>query len=203
MPEPSVLLAWMQSRRSVRRFSPQPVPPELVQELMTAATWAPSAHNRQPWRFVVLQSGESRERLAQAMGASYYRDLLKDGVTDEVAALQVERSRQRIVQAPLAVLLCLDMNQVDAYADAPRQQAAYLMMTQSVALAGGYLLLAAHAHGLGGVWMCAPLFAPAAVRQALELPPAWEPQALLLIGYPARIPPAPARRELAKVTRYV
>lgn len=193
----------MQSRRSVRRFSSQPLPPELVQELLTAATWAPSAHNRQPWRFVVLQSGESREKLAQAMGASYYRDLLKDGVTAESAALQVERSRQRLVQAPIAVLLCLDLKQVDAYADAPRQQAAYLMMTQSVALAGGYLLLAAHAHGLGGVWMCAPLFAPAAVCQALELPSDWEPQALLLIGYPARIPPAPARRDLSEVARYV
>jgi len=203
MLEPSTLLVWLQSRRSVRRFSSQPVPPELAHELLTAAMWAPSAHNRQPWRFVVLQTVESREKLAQAMGASYYRDLLKDGMAGEAAAKQVERSRQRIVQAPLAVLLCLDKDQVDIYADAPRQQAAYLMMTQSVALAGGYLLLAAHAHGLGGVWMCAPLFAPAAVRQALELPSDWEPQTLLLIGYPARIPPAPARRELSEVTRYV
>ena len=59
------------------------------------------------------------------------------------------------------------------------------MAVQSVALACQNLLLAAHAAGLGACWMCAPLFVPALVRQVLDLPEAWQPQALLTLGYPA------------------
>ena len=67
-----------------------------------------------------------------------------------------------------------------------RQQSEHWMGIQSVALAGGHLLLAAWAEGLGGVWMCAPLFAQAAASQALDLPGSWQPQALILLGYPAK-----------------
>ncbi len=202
MPElPS--LHWLQTRRSVRRFNQTPIPPEILEQALTAATWAPSAHNRQPWRFMVLRTVQARDRLATAMGADYYRDLLADGFTAEEAARQVARSRQRIVQAPAAVLFCLDLQQVDPYPDASRQRAAYLMMSQSVAMAGNNLLLAAHALGLGGVWMCAPLFAQASICQALDLPAGWEPQGLVLLGYPARVPPPPARLRLDEVTRYV
>ncbi len=59
------------------------------------------------------------------------------------------------------------------------------MAVQSVALACQNLLLAAHAYGLGACWMCAPLFVPHVVRQVLELPAAWQPQALITLGYPA------------------
>jgi coenzyme F420-0:L-glutamate ligase/coenzyme F420-1:gamma-L-glutamate ligase len=59
------------------------------------------------------------------------------------------------------------------------------MAVQSVALACQNLLLTAHVYGLSACWMCAPLFVPQLVRSTLDLPPAWEPQALITIGYPA------------------
>jgi nitroreductase len=59
------------------------------------------------------------------------------------------------------------------------------MAVQSVALACQNLLLAAHYYGLGACWMCAPLFAPVLVRDVLQLPAAWTPQALITVGYPA------------------
>jgi nitroreductase len=100
------------------------------------------------------------------------------------------------------VLLCLDVFTGDAYPDTPRQAAEHLMGVQSVALAGGYLLLAAHAAGLGGVWVCAPLFAPEAARRALDLPSEWQPQALILLGYPAQTPEARPRVPLADVVTF-
>jgi coenzyme F420-0:L-glutamate ligase/coenzyme F420-1:gamma-L-glutamate ligase len=63
-------------------------------------------------------------------------------------------------------------------------------------------LLAAHAEELGAVWICAPLFAQEAVREAFELPDSWEPQALVLIGYPAQLPEPRLRRPLDEVVRY-
>jgi coenzyme F420-0:L-glutamate ligase / coenzyme F420-1:gamma-L-glutamate ligase len=196
-------MALLDSRRSVRRFQPRPVPPEILRQVLEAATWAPSAHDRRPWRFAVLATAQSRSRLADALGEAFYQDLLSDGLAPQDALSQVARSRQRIQDAPAAVLLCLDASQGDSYADAGRQQAEWLMGVQSAALAGGHLLLAAHAAGLGGVWMCAPLFAPQVVQAAFELPLTWQPQALFLLGYPARTPVARSPQSLAEITLFL
>jgi F420 biosynthesis protein FbiB-like protein len=193
----------LETRRSVRRFRSEPVPRPVLEQVLRGAASAPSAHNRQPWRFAILDSPASRNTLTLAMGAVFLRDLLIDGLTQKEADDQVERSRNRILEAPVAVLLCLDKTDLDQYPDYTRQQASYLMGVQSVALAGGHLLLAAHALGLGGVWICAPLFAQDAVRVALQLPEEWEPQSLLLLGYPAKIPEPRQRRSLEEITRYL
>ena len=81
---------------------------EVVERILETATWAPSSHNRQPWRFAVLLTQGSRARIAEAMGADFERDLLADGQAPEVVEMTVARSRQRIVEAPLAILACLD-----------------------------------------------------------------------------------------------
>ncbi len=88
--------ALMRSRRSVRRFLPQLVPQEMLERILETAVSAPSAHNRQPWRFVVLTSAESRATLVDAMGADFRRDLLADGLPPGEVEAQVERSRRRI-----------------------------------------------------------------------------------------------------------
>ena len=201
-PHQTDLLAWLESRRSVRRFRPEPVPQDQLRRVLEAATWAPSAHNRQPWRFAVLTSSGAKSCLAEALGGEFRRDLLVDGLSEEEVDLQLTRSRQRILSAPVAILLCLDSTLGDTYRDERRQQAESMMGVQSAALAGGQLLLAAHAEGLGGVWMCAPLFAPEAARGALELPSSWQPQALLLLGYPDQIPAPRPRRPLDEIALF-
>ena len=195
--------AFLRSRRSVRRFLPSPVPGKILEHVLETATWAPSAHNRQPWRFAVVASRESRNYLADRMGADFLRDLLADGLEEVKAREMVERSRARIREAPVCIILCLDPTLGDSYPDAFRQQAELTMGVQSVALAGGTLLLAAHAEGLGGVWVCAPLFAPQTVRSALDLPPNWEPQGMILLGFPDKIPDPRPRRPVAEVARFL
>jgi len=192
--------AFIRSRRSVRRFLPQPMPQEVLSRILETAALAPSAHNRQPWRFVILASSESRARLSDAMGADFRRDLLADGLPPDEVEAQVERSRRRILEAPAALLLCLDESEMDQYPDQRRQGAEHLMAVQGVAMAGQNLLLAAHAEGLGSVWMCAPLFAPQAVRRALSLPEVWQPQGLVLLGYPAKVPLARERGPITDIT---
>ena len=56
------------TRRSIRRYLDRPVPPELIDRLLEAATWAPSSHNRQPWRFAVITTQDVKVRLADRMG---------------------------------------------------------------------------------------------------------------------------------------
>lgn len=161
------------------------MPPDLVNRLLEAATWAPSAHNRQPWRFAVLSTIEVRKQLAAAMGERLRADLTADGAAPELIERDVSRSYSRISGAPLAIVVCLSMADMDRYPDARRNDAEYLMAVQSVAMAAQNLLLAAHAEGLGACWMCAPLFCPEVVRQTLNLPADWQPQALITLGYPA------------------
>lgn len=197
------LQPFLRSRRSVRRFLPDPVPHAVLERILETGTFAPSAHNRQPWRFAVLTTPTAKTRLADAMGADFRRDRLADGLPPETVEVQVARSRARICEAPVVILLCLTMADMDPYRDENRQRAEYLMATQSVALAGGTILLAAHAEGLGGVWVCAPLFAPDTVRGALSLPIDWEPQGMLLLGYPAVIPAARERKSIEDVAFFV
>ncbi len=183
-----VLFGIIQQRRSIRRYQDRPIPDDVLVRLLEAARWAPSAHNRQPWRMAVLQSAESRHRLAMAMGERLAEDLRADGVAEEAIARDVERSYRRITGAAAAVVLCMTMADMDSYPDAGRQLAERQMAIQSVAMAGQNLLLAAAAHGLGACWMCAPLFCPDVVRAVLQLDDDWEPQALITLGYPAEQP---------------
>jgi F420 biosynthesis protein FbiB-like protein len=194
---------FLRSRRSVRHFLPRLVPEKMLERILETSTYAPSAHNRQPWRFVIIQSLEVKARLADQLGAAFRDDLLADGLSEALANPKIERSRRRILEAPLVIILCLDTAEIDIYPDEMRQGAEHAMAVQSAALAGGMLLLAAHAEGLGGVWMCAPLFAPAAVRQALPLPSGWEPQSMLLIGFPVDIPEIRPRKPVSEVCRFV
>jgi coenzyme F420-0:L-glutamate ligase/coenzyme F420-1:gamma-L-glutamate ligase len=173
------------TRRSIRRFEPRPVPREVLLRLLDAATWAPSAHNRQPWRFVVLESEASKRLLADTMAAQLAADLRADGVSEEAIAKDTGRSRQRLTGAGALVVVCLTMADMDTYPDERRQSFEHQMAVQGVAMAAQNLLLAAHAEGLGAVWMCAPLFCQAAVREALDLPPDYEPQGVIALGYPA------------------
>ncbi|MBW2492895.1 MAG: nitroreductase family protein [Deltaproteobacteria bacterium] len=189
-------------RRSIRRYQQKSVPQELVDKLLTAAIWAPSAHNRQPWRFVVISALEKKSQLAQAMGDRLKKDLTHDGVETNVIENDVSRSYRRITAAPLLVLICSSMEDMDSYPDERRQINEWTMAVQSTAMAGQNLLLAAHALGLGACWMCAPLFCPEVVQEVLELPVNWEPQGLVTIGYPAE-KKVKSRRPLHSCTKFL
>ncbi len=143
-----------------------------------------------------------KARLAEVMAQDFEQDLLRDGLPPEKLQAQIKRSKDRLTSAPVAIILCLDMSEMDSYPDEKRRQAERTMAVQSVAAAGQQLLLAAHAEGLGGVWVCSPLFTQEAIRMTLELPEQWEPQALFFLGYPAAQPEARERKPLeAIVTR--
>lgn len=191
---------FLRSRRSIRRFKPDPVSDSAIREILHTAAFAPSAHNRQPWRFVVLTDPGTKKFLSDSMAEEFERDLGKDNLPPEKIAKFVNRSRERITGAPVVIVLCLDMSVMDIYPDERRKNAEYLIATQSVANAGMQLLLAAYAEGLGGVWVCSPMFAQETVQNVLELSKDWEPQAMFLLGYSDEIPTLRERKSLEEVT---
>lgn len=194
-------LAHLQSRRSIRRYQPASISPDQIALLLEAGRWSPSAHNRQPWRWVVIQSESAKIGLASAMGARLRADLTADNAPIEVIEADVMRSYDRITKAPLLLLLCLTMADMDAYPDPKRAQNEYLMAVQSCAMAGQNVLLMAHSMGLGACWMCAPLFCRDVVVGALNLPADWQPQSLITVGIPAEEKTKP-RKSIEDLTLY-
>ena len=190
-------LDFVSTRRSIRRYFPSRLDPALVERLLRAAAWAPSAHNRQPWRFALIEDRAGKERLATAMGERLRADRLADGDAPAVIERDVVRSHARITEAPLLILVCLCMEEMDRYPDDRRRRAEHTMAVQGTAMATQNLLLAAHAEGLGASVMCAPLFCPETVAAALGLPIGWEPQGLVTAGWPANEGKRPVRRALA------
>ena len=88
---------------------------------------------------------------------------------------------------------------MDTYPDARRNDAEYIMAVQSTAMASQIILLKAQASGLGACWVCAPLFCPDTVRAALDLPAAWQPQGLILLGWPAEPGRVRDRKPLSEI----
>jgi coenzyme F420-0:L-glutamate ligase / coenzyme F420-1:gamma-L-glutamate ligase len=170
-----------------------------LMRILSAATWAPSAHNRQPWRFMIVTEPNLKYRVALAMGERLRADRLADGDDPACIEQDVCRSRERITKAPAVVFVFLSMNCMDSYPDQRRCDAEYLMAVQSTAMATQNALLAAHEEGLGACVMCAPLFCPETVIAELGVPVDWRPQSVITIGWPAVPPRNRGRAPLAEV----
>ncbi len=180
--------ALVAGRAAVRQLDSRPVAPELVRQCLTAAGWAPSPHGRQPWRFAVLTQPAAKAGLAAAMASTWQAQLALDGQPASVIAVRQQKSLARIAQAPVVIIPCLYLADLDVYPDADRQAHETTMAVQSLGAAIQNLLLQAYALGLDTGWMCAPLFCPAVVCAALGLAPTLTPHALIPLGYRAADP---------------
>mgnify|MGYP001555220741 CR=1 FL=1 len=182
----NTLLSFLKSRRSIRRYTSEPIPREWLTQMLEGAIWSPSAHNRQPWRFVVIETSETKERLALAMGARLREDLTRDQIAQDIIDQDVARSYDRITSATAIIVVCMTMVDMDVYSDDRRNENERVMAIQSVAMAGQNMLLMAQSLGLGACWMCAPLFVPDVVQQTLALPQDWVAQGMVTMGFPAQ-----------------
>jgi nitroreductase len=121
---PEAVLALLKGRRSIRRYHPDPVPDEMIEQLLEAGQWAPSASNRQPWQFIVVRDEAILKQVAQH--AAYYF----------IRWAHVE-------EAPLLIVLCGDA----------RNRIYRQFLHEDIGLAGSQIMLQAHALGLGTCWI--------------------------------------------------
>jgi coenzyme F420-0:L-glutamate ligase/coenzyme F420-1:gamma-L-glutamate ligase len=173
---------FIAARRSIRGFTDEPIERVAIDTLIEAACSAPAPHHSRPWRFVVVDTPEAKHDLATGMAARWRADLTGDGVDplriDELA----NASYEKITEAPTSVLGCLTWDGLDRYPDGKRQRAEWGMALLSLGAAIENLMLAATDAGYGSCWVAAPIFCPETARDSLELPEAWLPHALVLIG---------------------
>lgn len=159
------ILDIIRKRRSVRDFIEREVPPEVIEEMIEAIRWAPSAGNLQSRRFYFIRDAAVRGSLAKA-------------------ALD----QRFIAQAPLVVVACLDRTIAARYGD--RGVNLYAIQDASVAVMN--LMLLAQARGLGTCWVGA--FSEFDVIETLELPDDLRPIAIVPVGYPGKMPPGAQKR---------
>jgi nitroreductase len=179
-------LETLRRQRACRSFSSDPVPDAVLEEILEAATHAPSAENRQPWVFVVVRELQTRE----SIGAIYLRawdsgarehsaGRLSEGLLAEVDG----GARGGVASAPVLVVVCGDTERGHPQA-----------LPSSIFPAVQNLLLAASAQGLGSALTTLAVLDREAVSRLLKLPDHVVPMALVPIGWPSRTL-GPARRE--------
>ena len=157
------LLNFLISRRSIRRFKPDPVPDELILKILDVARYAPSARNSQPWVFIVVKDPEVKKRLANV---HLWAKPLENAPVGIVIACSTELSPESY--------------QVDC-ANATMQ-----------------IMLAAHALGLGTVWL-QTLRNINEIQGIVGLPKNYVPVAMLALGYPDERPSPKKRKELKEI----
>ncbi len=176
-------------RRSIRKFTPDPVPDDLIDQMLEAARLAPSGSNTQPWRFVVIRSEAVRHRLD---AVTPYKFAVKAPVIIACCAdtTALNKRGQRIKELlDTGALTDVDMDDpnssqykgslIDAIS-----ATGYLAM--NVAIAVEHMVLRATELGLGTCWI--GRFDPEQTRQILDLPDSLQVITLLPTGWPAQAP---------------
>ncbi|MFX0104188.1 MAG: coenzyme F420-0:L-glutamate ligase [Candidatus Hodarchaeota archaeon] len=188
------------NRRSYKLpYAPKSVDIKIIKDCIDLARWAPSAHNGQFWRYVIIENGKQREELIEKMNEKLRFDLKKDGKTEEFINLKVERTKNNFLRAPILILLCLDTEDLEKYPDPERTQNELFLGIQSISSSATYLLLAFEMKKLAACWYCAPLFVKRIIKKSLNLPESYVPMAFFTVGYPLKTLKAPNRKELKDI----
>ena len=185
------------SRRSIRKYLPDPVSVEQIKALISAAVNAPSGCNSQCWHFTVMNSKEKIEALAEAAEAGVRRVYAQ---ADDEAFL-AGRVKQTTFFHKAPVVICVFMTEmkyhdprVEAYyrqQGIPHNEMLNLMGNPDILSIGAAvenLLLTATELGLGACWMNDPVIAEPEIKALLHTPSDYRLMSVIPVGYPAYTP---------------
>ena len=182
----------IRTRRTVREFSPQPVPRELIDQIVEAATWAPNHRHTEPWRFIVLEKdGDARKKVADAVYEWTWNNIKNPNPANR------ERSsadaRDEVLLTPVLMLI---------YAIPGSNEEITEENFSATCCAAQNMQLMAHALGLAVGWSTGRLCKAEEVHQTLGVNPDWAVVGAFFIGFPTALPEA-ERQPLGDVCTYL
>ena len=197
-------ISLARSRRSIRKFSEQPVSREHLLRVLEAARWAPSNHNRQPWRFVVLENRDQIARLAESVGAGLSHKL--KSLPQSVSGYLGEFAHYATFFSGAPILITVLHKLPVGFSDALLKNVSHPDLVSgeplSAAMAVQNLLLAAHSLGLGACVLTAPLLVREAVIRELNIPAGFELTCVVALGYPGEEPAPPRRKSIEQISEF-
>lgn len=163
----------IQTRRSITLVNEQPVPTELIEQIIEAGTYAPNHHKSEPWRFFVLR-GEGREKLGNVL-----RDITtaqQEDPSSEASQAKIARSERNPLRAPVIIAVGVE----------PSNKDNIILKEEFAAVSSAVqnMLLTAHALGLGAVWRTGAICYHPDVRDFFGLSENGEMSAFIYLGYP-------------------
>ncbi|MDY6084931.1 MAG: nitroreductase family protein [Dialister sp.] len=198
------MIEEIRSRRSVRRFLQKPVPETVLKEILTAAAWAPSEKNEQPWKFIVIR-GEERRAMVRALKAGISRCRAKDPSAifsdgyDQFIPSAIYTARI-LEQAPVIVFV-MNTKGIDYHETLPPDKSMMVLADiQSVSAAIQNLCLEAKAQGVGSLWTNNIFFAYDELKEWIRSD--GEMVAAVALGYTDRDAAPTPRKPLEDVTEY-
>jgi len=177
----------IEGRRSVRKYTNQPVSMELVHEVLEAATWAPSAKNGQQWRFTIL-TGNSKKKLTTVFRQKLQTLSAKIGMKNMGSSFS---SCSIMEEAPVIIIVW----------NANDNKLLERSSLQSVAAAIQNMLLKAYSLGLGSLWICDVYYAEEAIIKHFNKP--WTLVAAVTLGWPASNPKPLPRKTVEEVSEFL
>lgn len=198
------LLEFLKTRRSIRKFKPDPIPKEYVEAILEAGRWAPSGDNAQSWRFIVVTNPEKIKILGQlgggGSGRRFKAEYVSGHMEERLTTFKTEETRHRVYRrlisgsvsafvsdAPVVIVVC---SRLDCW-DPPL----------NISTASQNILLMAHALGLGACWLEAPttdIRDEYKVKKLLNVPAQYTIFHIIAIGYPGESPGLRFRLELSE-----
>ncbi len=174
-----MFLDLVKKRRSTRKYLSNPVPRELIELCIEAATYAPTACNTQSWRFIVVEGDLKRELVEKSLGGFIVPNKFAAG-------------------APVIVVIATDMNLVTHRIGGKLKGIEYHLIDAGIA--GEHFVLQATELDLGTCWI--GWFDKKAVKRLLGLPAGWDVPAMLTVGYPADEQTEKSRKRVDEVVEF-
>lgn len=178
--------AWMRRRRTVRQFSPEPVPIEIIDAAIAVAASAPSGANRQPWTFVVVSDSAIKRRIREAAEAEEresYERRMPDDWLEALAPLGTDWHKEFLEIAPYLIVVFRQDYGLAVGPDGAARHIKHYYVMESVGIACGFLLAALHWAGLATLTHTpSPM---GFLSKILGRPTNEKPYLLIPVGYPA------------------
>lgn len=190
------------SRRSTRKFKPDPIPDEILRQIIEAGLLAPSAKNAQPWKFVVV-SADKRDEMVSVIKSGFEREKSSEQslLHNRLYSLSANNTLKIMSKAPVSIFI---FNRFGKTITEPRSTNEYVMDVtnlQSIGAAIENMILAAQAHEIGSLWICDVFFAYQDLCQFLKEDT--QMVAALSLGYKNEFPSPRPRLDMNETVKWI